>query len=184
MRLKTLLFTAVFFLYAVYSQAQVEGAYINTKNFKAFGYGAHLNFKFPISEAGYLTTEAGFYYFKNDDHKAALVPFLLGYQYSLDGSGTGVFVEPLAGYTIGGTDIVQYDETGDPIPDRNGNLGEYQEQQVKGITAGLATGYIFNGRTPLTIGLRYERVFVSKDPAVNLLALRITWPLFGGRREN
>lgn len=162
---------------------QIEGAYINAKTFKAFGFGAHLNFKFPVSESGYLTTEAGFYLFKKEENNVALVPFLVGYQHTVDGSGTGIFIEPLAGYTIGATDIIQFDANGMPLPDPNGNVGEYQEQQIKGVTTGLATGYIFSGSNAVLLGLRYERIFVSNDPAVNLFSFRITWPLFGGKRD-
>ena len=164
--------------------AQLEGAYINLKTFKAIGYGGHLNFKFPISEGGYLTTEGGFYLFKKNESNVAVAPVLLGYQHTLDRSGTGFFVEPLAGYTFGGTDITKVDEEGNDVTvvNRDG-VGEYVNQSVKGITGGLAAGYIFSGNTPLLVGLRYERVFVSNDPGVNLVGVRITWPLFGGKSE-
>ena len=183
MKSKNLFLILVFFLPTVYAQAQVEGAYVDMKTFKAFGFGGHLNFKFPITEAGSLTTEAGIYMFKFEDRNAAVIPLLLGYQHTLDGSGMGFFIEPLAGYTIGGTDWDREDENGNTIYTVVDDIATTQNQKVKGITAGLATGYIFNGRTPITIGLRYDRVFVAGDPAVNLFGLRVTWPLFGGRKE-
>ena len=170
-------------LFCFSANAQVEGAYINLKTFKAFGFGGHLNFKFPINEAASLTTEAGLYYFKKEETHVATAPVLLGYQYTINGSGTGLFVEPLAGYTFGGTDITKVDEEGREIYLVNNGVAETVNQSVKGITAGLATGYIFDGRTPITLGVRYERVFVSGDPAVNLVGLRISWPLFGGSRD-
>ena len=176
-----LLGTALLFFFS--ASAQLEGAYINLKTFKGFGYGGHLNFKFPITESGYLTAEGAFYIFKKSESNVAVAPVLLGYQHTLDGSGTGFFVEPLAGYTFGGTDIEKVDEYGNNISVVNNDVSEDVYQSVKGITAGLATGYIFNGRTPVLLGARYERVFVSNDPAVNLFTLRVTWPLFGGSRD-
>lgn len=182
-----LLLAASLLLFAT-ANAQVEGAYMTTKNFKGFGFGGHLNFKFPVTDAASLTAEAGVYILKQPNHpvedeaNVVLVPMLVGYQYTVDGSGTGFFVEPLAGYTIGGSDINKYDE--------NGNLrwdtarGRYVNQSVQGLTAGLAAGYITRGATPVTLGLRYERVFVSGDPGLNVVALRVQWPLFGGRRND
>lgn len=182
MRFKPFLFIGLFLSLSFHSYSQIEGAYVDTKEFKAFGFGAHLNFKFPVTEASYLTTEAGFYLFRKDGDMLGMIPLLLGYQRTLDGSGTGLFVEPLAGYTFGGSDVQRHDENGAPIPDPSGN-GEWMQQQAQGLTAGLATGYIFPGNTPVTFGLRYQRVFVQNDPGVNLVSLRLTWPLFGGRKE-
>lgn len=184
MKAKNLFLIGALLLTSFCANAQVEGAYVHIRNFQAFGYGGHLNFKFPITEAGSLTTEAGAYLFKSQDRNAIVIPLLVGYQYSLDGSGTGFFVEPLAGYSLGGTDWDREDKDGNTIYEVVDNVAYTQNQKVKGITAGLATGYIFNGRTPLTLGLRYDRVFVANDPSVNVFALRLTWPLFGGRKEN
>src|SRR5688572_8125902 len=97
-------------LFGFSANAQLEGAYINLKTFKAFGFGGHLNFKFPVTESGSLTTEVGLYYFKKDESHVAVAPVLLGYQHTINGTGTGLFIEPLAGYTFGGTDITKVDE--------------------------------------------------------------------------
>lgn len=183
MRTKKLLLIGAFLLTCFFVNAQAEGAYVDMKTFKAFGFGGHLNFKFPVTEGGSITTEAGIYLFKYQDRNALVLPLLLGYQYTLDGSGTGFYVEPLAGYTLGGTDWDREDENGNTIYQVVDDVAVTENQKVKGITAGLAAGYIFNGRTPITLGLRYDRVFVASDPAVNLFGLRITWPLFGGHKE-
>ena len=182
-----LLLAAGFLLFGA-ANAQVEGAYMHTKNFKGFGFGGHLNFKFPVTDAASLTAEAGIYILKQpeqpvqDEANVALVPILLGYQYTVDGSGTGFFVEPLAGYTYGATDIYKYDENGDRQWDMA--RGRYVNQSAKGLTAGLAAGYITRGHMPITFGLRYERVFVAADPGINIVASRVQWPLFGGRRDD
>ena len=179
-RVKQSLFVSFALLLSTIGQAQLEAAYLHTKGFNAIGFGGHLNFKFPIGDAAYLTTEAGFYIFQKNESNVAVAPILLGYQRTFDGTGTGFFIEPLAGYSFGGTDLYMYSENGSPLSDPN-NPGEWWEYKAEGPTAGIAFGYITRGDKPLTIGLRYERVFVSSTPALNLASLRFTWPLFGGR---
>ncbi len=111
-----------------------------------------------------------------------MIPLLLGYQYTLDRSGTGLYVEPIAGYTFGDSDVSLYDDIGE-IPDPN-NPGYSLKQLAKGPTTALAIGYIFRGQTPVSIGLKYQRVFVSSGPGVNLATLRFSYPLFGGRSND
>ena len=182
MKWKLLFFTGI--LFSTFSQlnAQIEGAYLHTKEFKAFGFGAFLNYKIPAGEAAFLTPEVGLYYFKKEGEGLAMIPLLLGYQYTFNGSGTGLFVEPIAGYTFGDSDVAQYDENGAVLSDPN-NPGDYLKQMAKGPTAALAAGYIFDGEKPVTLGLKYQRVFVASGPAVNLATLRFSWPLFGGRKQ-
>lgn len=164
----------------VYSQ--IEVARLSFKGFSAFGFGGFLNFAVPVSEGSSITAEAGFYIFKNDDDEAvALVPLLLGYRYSFNQTGTGFYVEPTLGYTIGASDVAKYDENGSLIPNPDGT--GWLEYQAKGMTAGLGTGYIIPGRFALNIGLRYQRVFVSKDPGLNMFSLRLSHPITFGRRS-
>ena len=135
----------------------------------------------PVTEYGAVSAEAGFYYFKKGDKNVALVPFLLGYRYMLQDPEAGFYVEPNAGYNIGGSDIQKYDENGNVVFDPvTGNL---IDQQVKGFTTGLGAGYIFSGTFAFNLGLRYQRVFVSGDPSLNLYSLRISHPISFKRRE-
>ena len=182
MKRKLLLITAALCMTALSSNAQVEGAYLYTKNFQALGFGGFLNFKFPFTEAANLTTEVGLYNFQKDGNSLAMIPLMLGYQYTFDGSGTGLFAEPILGYTFGDSNVPQYDDIGE-IPDPN-NPGYSLKQMAKGPTAAFATGYIFPGRTPVSIALKYQRVFVSSGPGVNVATLRFSYPLFGGRRND
>lgn len=179
-KIKSLLFFLSFFVCSILN-AQIEVAHLTSKDFSATGFGAFLNFGIPVSEGSSITAEAGFYVFKQEDDQLALVPFLLGYRYTLNGAGTGMYVEPTAGYSIGATNIQKYNEVGSPIPDGN---GEWLEQQAKGPTAGIGTGYIFSGRVAFNIGLRYQHVFVSGDHALNMFSLRLSHPLSFGRRDD
>lgn len=182
MKTKILALLTSIFAFSYSSNAQVEGAYLHTKDFQAFGFGAFLNFKFPVNEGAHLTTEVGLYNFQKEGQFLGMIPLLAGYQYTFDGSGTGLFVEPILGYTFGDSDVPQYDEISE-IPDPN-NPGYSLMQMAKGPTAALATGYIFSGRTPVSISLKYQRVFVSSGPGVNLATLRFSYPLFGGRKND
>ncbi len=130
-KLKSVFFVLSFFICTCLS-AQIEVAHLSSKGFSATGFGGFLNFGIPVSEGSAVTTEAGFYVFKHNDNNVALVPLLLGYRYTLNGSGTGLYIEPTAGYSIGATDIQKYDEVGHPIstPDGDGWL----EQKAKGVT--------------------------------------------------
>lgn len=159
--------------------AQIEVAHITSKGFSATGFGGFLNIAVPVTEGNSITAEAGFYSFRQDDDHVALVPFLLGYRYTLNGSGTGLYIEPSAGYTIGGTDIQKTDQLNSPILIN----GKWAEQTAEGVTAGLGTGYIFPGKLAFNLGLRYQHVFVSKDPTLNIFSLRLSHSFSLRRRE-
>ena len=162
------------------SHAQIEGAYVKVKDFKAFGFGGFLNFSFPVSEANYLTVEGGFKYFHSDPEEMGIFPVLLGYRYTLDQSGTGLYLEPYAGYTFGGTTIGVYDEYNSPVGDGNGN---WLYEEVKGPSAGLGLGYLFQpgNKVQFNLSLRYDHGF--GNAATNMIALRLTHTFGFGRRE-
>jgi hypothetical protein len=175
------LLTLCFLLFSVSClHAQIEGSHLRSKGFNAYGFGSFLNFGIPVSEGNSITAEAGFYYFHYDGDYVALVPFLLGYRHTFDGSGTGLYIEPTAGYSIGVSDIQKYNEYDTPIPDGN---GDWLVQKAKGPAAGISTGYIFPGKLAFNIGLRYQHIFVSKDPGLNMFSLRLSHPLSFGRRD-
>ncbi len=151
-------FTMVFFTFL---NAQIEVSHLTSKGYSSTGFGGFLNFAI------------------HDDDGVLLVPVLLGYRYTFNGSGTGLYIEPTAGYTIGATDIQKIDEAGFPVIAD----GKYAEQKASGVTAGAGTGYIFPGRVAFNIGLRYQHVFVSKDPGLNLFSLRISHTISLRRRD-
>ncbi|WP_018615542.1 outer membrane beta-barrel protein [Segetibacter koreensis] len=159
-----------------YSKAQIEVAHLTSKGFSATGFGGFLNVAIPVTEGSSVTAEAGYYSFKDkpNENQVLLVPFLLGYRYTLNGSGSGFYFEPTAGYSIGATDIQK-----DVVID-----GKFAEQKAGGITTGLGTGYIFPGRIAFNLGLQYKRVFVAGDPALNVFSFRISHSLSYRKRED
>ncbi|MGH2644235.1 MAG: hypothetical protein ACRDE2_09820 [Chitinophagaceae bacterium] len=175
-------------------KAQIEFAYLKSKNYSGFGLGGYLSFAIPVTDNGSVTGEAGLYYSWNFDYNhALLIPFLVGYRVMLNGlnqggysyydddNSSGFYLQPVVGYSIGGTDIPRTDSTGQEVVDNNGNE---IDEKASGVTAGIVFGYIFPGRWAINIGVRYEHVFVpSPDPAMNMLSLRLSHSLFP-RRTN
>jgi len=178
---RILIFPIGLLLFISSVHAQIEVAHLRTKDFSATGFGAFLNIAVPVTEYGVVTAEAAFYYFRSGDDHVALVPFLLGYRHMLQDPEAGFYVEPNGGYNIGATDIQKYGPNGDLLFDTA--TGRIFEQQVKGPTAGLGVGYIFPGRIAFNLGLRYQRIFVSGDPSLNLFSLRLSYPLSFKRRD-
>ena len=157
------------------SKAQIEVAYANSKNFNAIGFGGFLNFSLPVSNANYVTIEGGFQYFKNkNDEDLGLIPVLIGYRYTIDQSGSGLYVEPNAGYSFGASSIGKYDSNG---------VYTGVDENVAGPTAGIGFGYLFEaGRIPFNVGLRYEHNFGNYG--TNIIAFRISHSFGSGRRDN
>ncbi len=162
--------------------SQIEGDYITLKGFKAFGFGAFLNFAVPVSESDYATLEGGFLYFQdNQQQDVGMVPVLVGYRYTLDRSGSGFWVEPQAGYVFGGTSIGVYDQYGGPVYDNNGNP---VNEEIKGPMAAIGFGYLFQptGHIQFNVGLRFEHGFGKTG--TNVIAFRISHAFTFGRRED
>ena len=170
-QLKQLLFVIAIFL-STCAKSQIQVDYINFNGFSAVGFGAFLNFSFPVSDANYLTAEAGLDVFSHDGSNVALAPVLLGYRYTLDGSGTGFYLEPNAGYSFAGTDI--------QVPDAN---GYYADQKINGPATGFTFGYLFepSGKIQFNLGLRYEHIF--GDAGSNMFSFRISHAFIFGRRD-
>ena len=168
-----------FFISCCYiSQAQIEVAHLQSKNFSSTGFGAFLHFDIPVSEADYATLEGSLAIFKKGDDNVGIAPCLIGYRHTLDGSGSGFYVEPALGYTFGGSDIMKYDEYGHVILDDNG----YQlERKVKGPTAALGAGYMLPS-IPVTLGASYKFVKVSNDPSLHVFSVRLSYTITFGNR--
>lgn len=142
--------------------AQVEVAKLVGKGSKDFtlGFGAFIKLNHPISEADYVSLEGSFVFFfaKESDGSEgmALLPVMLGYRHTLDGSGTGFYIEPQAGYTVTGALSL------DPI-----------DRKITGFTWAAGAGYLFEpgDRIQFDIGIRYESVLYSGGSA-NFISLR------------
>lgn len=166
----------------LYTHAQIEVDHISLKEFKQTGFGAFLNFAIPVSDADYVTAEVGLNYFKDKyDEDLAMVPMLAGYRFTINRSGTGIYVEPNAGYLYGTTSIQEYNAQGQLVADENGNI---LNEKISGATAGVNIGYLFKpeGHIQFNIALRYEHSFGPF--ATNMVGLRIAHAFTFGRKNN
>jgi hypothetical protein len=157
------------------SYAQIEVSHLSSKGFSATGFGAFLNIAVPIDDANAVTVEGAAYIFSNDGSHAAVVPLLAGYRHLLSNYvDYGFYVEPVAGYAIGATDIQAYSADGTPLYKPN---GDQLDQKVSGPDAGVGFGYLFQQSGPIrfNISLRYEHTFVTGGyPQLNIVSLRIS----------
>jgi len=162
-------------------RAQLEVAHLERKDFSATTLGGFLNIGIPVSDAADVTAEFGVYAFSAHDNSVVIVPILAGYRYTLDQSGSGFYIEPFAGYTIGATDISKTDKNGNLMYD---NSGREMEQKAQGITSGAGFGYLFQpaGRLVFNLGIRYLHVFSGGDPQPNMFSLRLSHSFSFGRR--
>ncbi len=102
-----LLASILFFSFANNLHAQIaimKSVGKNSKDF-GFGYGGSLKFGFPVSEAADLSLEAGANIFSEKDNSGngyCVIPLKVGYRYTIDGTGTGLYVEPQLGYNAYG----------------------------------------------------------------------------------
>lgn len=166
-----------------FCKAQIGVSVLKVKDFYALGKEAFLKFHFQVSQGNYVTVGGGInYYVDSYDEEVGLVPVLVGYRYTLDQSGNGLYLEPNAGYAFGETTITAYDKNGQPIPDPN-NPGQWANEKVAGPMAGLEVGYLFDpaGWVQFSVGLRYEHGF--GNAGTNLLSLNITHAFNFGRRR-
>ena len=165
MRLPRKLLIISFFLIAATSlKAQLQVDYLSFKGYSAWGLGGFFNFAVPVSDANYVTGEIGIEVFSRNEENVVMAPLLIGYRYTVDGSGTGFYLEPNVGYSFAGTDIQIVDEN-----------GIYTDQKVSGFSSGMTLGYLFqpSGRIQFNLGLRYEHTFFDNGGS-NMLSFRIS----------
>lgn len=170
--LRKLLIIPCFLIASPTLKAQLQVDYLSFKGFNALGFGGFFNFAVPVSEANYVTGEFGLDVFSSNGNNVALAPILAGYRYTFDGTGTGFYVEPNAGYSFAGTDIQVYNAD-----------GSYSDQKVSGLSTGMALGYLFepSGRIQFNLGIRYEHTFGNLS--TDMYSFRISHAFTFGRRE-
>ena len=177
MFLKSSLIIALIIMGSIESKAQVEVLRVSVKDFKAFGFVGFLNFSFPISEeTTYLTIERGYQYLKDEyDDVVGYIPVLLGYRYTLDRSGSGLFVEPFGGYSFGDANIYKYTDDGYAVYD---DEGMQVKEKVAGPTVGLGFGYLFpsEDNRKYNLALRYSRTI--SEAHTNTFGLRFSYNFF------
>jgi len=169
--------TAVLFLIITKAHAQlgiIKMVGHNTSNY-SYGVGAYVKGIFTISQASDLTLELGANaFFLNDGGSGdgtAVVPLKVGYRYSLNGTGMGLYVEPQIGYNIYGVSSVNVD-------------GYTQNLTFHGLVAAAGTGYLFLlGNTPLDLHLHYETI-VDHGGSDNYVSLGLSFYLHFGKRDD
>jgi hypothetical protein len=176
---KAFLFVFILLTVSRTLHAQLEVTHLILKGQSATGFGAFLHGGFPVAKGDEIGVEGGIDYFAPGQSHLLFVPLLVSYRYTFNRSGTGFYVEPLAGYTFGATDIQATDGNGNPLFNSDGSE---IDEKFNGATAGLDIGYIIpSARWPVNFGLRYEHIFVS-GTAPSLVAFRLSWSVLTGRR--
>jgi hypothetical protein len=159
--------------------AQIEVTHLFSKGLSATGFGAFLRVGVPIASGDEISGDLGFQYFSTNGNNLLVLPLLAGYRHYFDGSGSGLYLEPMAGYSFGATDIQKTDQYGNGIYDGSGHQVDVK---ISGATAGLGFGYLIPS-FPLNLGLRYIHLFVSGDQAQNIVSFRVSYALAFARRE-
>ena len=159
--------------------AQIEVTHLFSKGLAATGFGAFLRVGIPIPSQDEISGELGFQYFSTSGHNLLVLPLLVGYRHYFGGKGSGIYLEPTAGYSFGASDIQKTDANGSGLYD---DLGHAVDLKVSGLTAGLGVGYLIPN-FPLNIGFRYLRLFVSGDPSQNIISFRAAYALGAAHRS-
>lgn len=176
--MRKLFFAAILFFAIQPGHAQIAVMKLVGKEAKMYnlGYGGFLKISYPASDAADLTFEAGANFFsekEDNQYGFAVVPVKIGYRYTLNGTGTGFYVEPQAGYNVYGV-VSGYDGT------------TYQNIDTKfhGIIGAVNAGYLFqpSGKIQFDLGLCYESIF-HDGGSTKYVGLRLTHNFSFGRRE-
>lgn len=138
----------------------------DTKDYK-LGFGAFVKTGIPVSDGNDITMEIGAdIFFLNDGYGEGdgtiMCPLKVGYRYTFNGTGKGLYVEPQAGYDLYGITSLQ-DENGQVI-----NL----KYHAAVLAAG--TGYLFYlWGVSFDVNLRYETI-IAHGGSNNFVSLGIT----------
>ena len=131
------LLAAAFLFITVQAHAQLAVIKLVGNNTSKYnlGYGAYLKTGFPVSAGSDLTIKVGLYLFTlNDGGNSAdgtvLLPVTVGYRYTFNRQGTGLYIEPQAGYNLVG--ITSLNDSGTTV-----NL------HYHGAVFGAGMGYLF-----------------------------------------
>jgi hypothetical protein len=138
----------------------------NSSNY-AIGFGAFIKGGYPVSEGSDVTLEIGAnIFFLNDGYGTAdgtiMCPLKVGYRYTFDGTGSGFYVEPQAGFNLVGITSL-HDADGQQV-----NL------KYHGVVFAAGTGYLFTiWHAPFDLNLRYETV-IAHGGSNNFISLGIS----------
>jgi hypothetical protein len=176
--MKKFFLAGLLFFIAAGAKAQIEVLKVTGKNSQDYkiGFGAFLKFAFPVSQAAYTNIEAGFNFAQEKEDAEsgmAVVPLKIGYRYTLNGTGTGLYVEPQAGYNLYGVRSHYDDAT-------------YQEidEKFHGIVGAIGIGYLFQpgNKIQFDLGAYYESIFHNGN-RTSYIGLRLSHNISIGRRD-
>lgn len=165
---KVILVILILFFSIVHASAQLGAMKLVGKDTKdyAMGFGAFIKTGFPVSDGSTLTLELGANIFLlNDGYGSGdgtiMCPLKAGYRYTLNKTGTGLYVEPQVGYNLLGATSI-YDDN-----------GKMQNLRYHGAVFAAGTGYLFSlWDAPFDVNLRYETV-IAHGGSNNLISLGI-----------
>lgn len=120
--------------------------------------------------------EAGlnaFQYKPDENYGMLTIPFKLGYRYTMDRSGTGLYLEPQLGYNVYGMHPV-FNET----------TYQYDEPKTTGPVGAIQLGYLFQpgNKVQFDLSCFYESVFHSGTTS-SYAGLRLSHNFSFGKRE-
>lgn len=147
----------------------------DTKNYD-LGFGAFIKSGIPVNEGSDFTIEGGVdIFFLNDGYGTAdgtlMCPLKIGYRYTLNQSGQGLYIEPQAGYNLYGVSSL-HDDNGDQI-----------NFKYHGVVLAIGTGYLFTiWNQPFDLNFQYETV-IAHGGSNNLISLGISRFIRFGRGD-
>lgn len=145
----------------------------NTKDYK-LSFGAFIKAGFPVNEASDFTIEGGVNIFVLNDAYGSgsgtiMCPLKVGYRYTLNQTGQGLYVEPQAGFNVYGVTSL-HDENGRPV-----------DLTYHGVVLAAGAGYLFTIlNQPFDLNLRYETV-IAHGGSNNFVGLGIRFVIFKRR---
>ncbi len=131
------------------------------------GYGAFLEFSYPLSDVSDITIEGGFTTFdlkRDNRYGIVTVPVKLGYRYIFSDAGYGFYAEPQLGYNVGGVGAA--------------------DKKFTGLVYAVGAGYLFkpSGKIQFNAAILYESALSSGSP-INYLSFRLSHNFSFKRRE-
>lgn len=147
----------------------------DTKDYDV-GFGAFIKSGFPVNEGSDITLELGAdIFFLNDGYGTAdgtlMCPLKVGYRYTLNNTGQGLYIEPQAGFNLYG------------VTSLHDNYGDQINLIYHGVVAAIGAGYLFTlWNQPFDLNFRYETV-IAHGGSNNLISLGISRFIRFGKRD-